>query len=374
MSVELLNKLSDKKLARLTTQEIDEALRLLPEALDIIESLPDAEDKISALNERFGFLKNSLLHLAAKFADVTSTQRILEIAEGDRQIINARNEGLFTPLHFIAHSGDPVVAQLLLEAGAENNPQASLENRHWTPIHYAAKFGHDSVVETLINSGVNKETATAFGLTPLLVAAEFGQQRVLDLMLKIGANKNAKTIKENHCMNALHYAATGNFIEMAVDLLKAGIERNYKTNSGLDALDFAIQCNHPEMAALLLTWGIGNIDEAFKHASELKSANCKTRLKDYVEAKKNFFNSDWLTRFSSEIVATLKQCNRQNLGEIEVKLPHNVSFTAYGILALKRRTGFFRKRDEKFLHFCKHHGPSDLTNVLNHLEQIAPKN
>ncbi len=373
MNTELLNKISDKKLTRITTKEIDEAAQILSDSVNEIESLPTEEEKITQLNLRFGFLENSILHLAAKFADVTSTEKILKIADGNSEIINARDTGLFTPLHFVAHSGDPMVAKLLLEAGAENNPQASTEHRRWTPIHYAAQFGHASVIEELINSGVDKETRTGFGLTPLVVGAEFGQINVVQLMLGLGVNKNAQTIEDNYKMNALHYAAVGNFCDLAKLLLRSGIDRNQTTSLNLSALDLAIQSDHSEMVALLLYWGIGDMDSALNLATENKSIASLEKIKNYLNARKNFFDAGWVKKSAPELISALKKCNRENLSSTNISPSITAPFNICGILSLKHQTGFFSKSDETFVQFCIANKMMDVVAALRAAEQMIPK-
>lgn len=372
MSEQILNRISDKKLAKITTQEIDEASRILPEAIADIESTTNEEERISYLNSRFGFLENSLLHLAAKFADATSVEKIIGIAAGNSEIINSTNKDLFTPLHFAAHSGDPMVAQLLIDAGAKTNPQSSASNRFWTPIHYAAQFGHAAVVKALIDSGVDKEEKTGFDLTPLIIAVEFNQISVLQLMLEIGADKDAQTIAENHSMNALHYAAVGNFCDVAEILLAAGVDREQETISDFDALDLAVQSDNTEMVSLLLKWGVGDIDSAFKLATQLKSVNSLDRIKGYVEAKKNLFNPIWLKKFAPELISELKKCSRANLNEIEISPSLMTPLNIYGILALNRETGLFSKNEESLVQFCIKNKIMDVASIIRTVEQMIP--
>ncbi|MBM3579739.1 MAG: hypothetical protein FJX34_03080, partial [Alphaproteobacteria bacterium] len=343
MNTDILNKFSDKKFARLTQQDMVEAGAAVDAAVAEIEALPD-EQKGAALGTKFGFLQDTILHLAAKCGNEEAVVKILQmVLDRNQEVVNARNGGLFTALHFAAHSGDALVAHALIEAGAETNPQASVENRRWTPIHYAAQFGHAGVVEALINAGVDKETVTGFGLTPLVIAAEFGKLEVLQHMLSINANKNAQTIEANHCMNALHYAVVGNFRDVTIALLKAGIERNQKTNSGMDALDFAVEANNAAMVSLLLSWGIGNLHEALKSAEGYGSKEVAGQIKNYSAAHKNIFDSGWMKTHDGELLADLKKFTEDNLDQDKVMLSFNTTFNAYGILALKHKVGLFTK-------------------------------
>lgn len=375
MNKELLNKLSDKRLTRIENNDIEEAKKIFAEVIDELSNSKTIEERVTRLDEKYGFLENSLLHLAAKFGDEFSTASILDLVsdspEAMQSIINTRNRELFTPIHYAAHSGNPMVAEALIAGGAENNPQASIEHRFWTPIHYAAKFGHAEIVEILINSGVDKETRTGFGLTPLIVGAEFGKIDVVKLMLKLDANKNAQTIADNHNMNALHYAAVGDFKDVAVALLQAGINRNQTTDNGLTALDFAIKSDHSEMVSLLIFWGIGDLDNALQIATENNSFEALEVIKSYIGIKKNFFDKKWLQNHSEELIKSIKNCSRENLGLVSILSTSKLSFNAYGLLNLKRQTGLFSKKDENLIEFCINNKLMDLVAVLRAVEAMA---
>ncbi|MBU6141416.1 MAG: ankyrin repeat domain-containing protein [Proteobacteria bacterium] len=373
MNTQLLDKISNQKLTTITTKQLDEASQILFDSMNEIDALPSEEEKLNHLKLRFGFLQNSLLHLAAKFANVDLAEKILKIVGRDFKIINARNDELFTPLHLAARVGDPIITNLLLEFGAETGPQASNENRRWAPIHYAAKFGHTSVIETLISYGADKETKTGFGLTPLIIGAEFGQNEVVSLMLELGADKNAKTIEENYNMNALHYAAIGGFCDLAELLLNYGINPNQETSLGLSALDLAIKSHHSEMVDLLLFWGVGDLDKAFFIATESKNSDSLKKIKTYLNARKKFFDSKWLRNCESELIMELEKCSEENLGSNNISPLAEAPLNIYGILALKHRIGFFLKSDETFVGFCFRKEVKDVANKIHEIEGMFPK-
>lgn len=375
MNKEILNKLSDKRLNKVGASDLEQAKKIFTQVIEELSALQTIEEKLTKLDEKYGFLENSLMHLTAKFGDELSTATILDLIsespEAMQSVVNTRNRELFTAMHYAAHSGNSMLAEALLAGGAENNPQASIEHRLWTPIHYAAKFGYTEIVEILINSGVDKETKTGFGLTPLLVGAEFGKVNVVKLMLKLGADKDAQTIADNHHMNALDYAAVGNFKDLAITLLQAGINRNHKTNNDLTALDFAIQSDHGEIVSLLISWGIGNLDYALQIANENKSLNSLESIKSYLAIRKNLFDKKWLQNNAQELIASLKNCSRENLGLINIFPALEPGFNAYGILNLKRQTGLFSKKDESLIEFCIDNKLIDLASVLRAIEALA---
>ena len=72
------------------------------------------------------------------------------------------------PLHAAARNGHLNPVKLLLEAGAETDPQTEADRI--TPLHFASAGGHMDVVQFLVDAGADKEKASDRGLTPLLLA------------------------------------------------------------------------------------------------------------------------------------------------------------------------------------------------------------
>ncbi len=368
--LDILEKNSDKKLDKISPQEIAETKNLITDLVNEIAALDSVEEKKEFLNFQFGSLKNNILHLAAKFGDEGSTAKILQISGADKNYIDSKNTGFFTPLHFAACSGSVAVAQLLLSAGAEKNPQASAENRKWVPLHYAAQFGHAQVVEALISAGVDKETKTGFGLTPLIVAAEFGQKNVVEFLLKIRADKNARTVEDNHSMNALHYAAVGNFIDVVLLFLDDGVDIEAETNLGFSALEIAAKSGHAKVVFLLLSWGASKAEAIQKNFKEIKSEEVKKEISAYVAAKKNLFNAKWLKTFAPTLIESLAKFDKNNLGEAKVIISPEVSYNAHAILALKSEFGLVKKTTKNLDQFAAENKISELVSALENLRKI----
>lgn len=371
MSIEILTKLSEKRLEKISGFDLEEGKKIISDEIDQIKTLDVNEDKIARLRARYGFIENTVLHLAAKFGDETSTARILdilsEIPEEMLEAVNSRNHGLFTPLHFAAHSGNPLVAEALIAGGAENNPQASIENRRWTPIHYAAKYGHAQVVEVLINSGVDKETVTGFGLTPLIVGAEFGKFSVVEMMINLKANINARTIEDNHRMNALHYAAVGNFLDIGKILLRSGIDRKQKTSSNMSALELAIESDNSEFVELMLSWDLSEIEDAKTLAKQSNAEKSLKKLSEYSELKQNFFSEKFLKSYQETLIQLLKTCNKSNAPLVNLSPNIGASLNIFGLVSASREVGFISKKQENFISFCESKGFNEVASLLNSL-------
>ena len=362
--LDLLEKNSDKKLNKISAEEIAQTKKIIADMVGEIESLQDAEEKKVFLEFKFGVLQNNILHLAAKFFDDVSVTKILQIAGNDKNYLDSRNHGFFTPLHIAAQSGAVAVVKILLDAGCDKNPQASQENRGWVPIHYASQFGYVEIAQFLIESGVDKETKTGFGLTPLVIAAEFGQAKLVEFLLKIGADKNVQTIEDNHRMNALHYAAIGNHIDVLLLLLDAGIDVNKETDQSLNTLEMAAKINHAKICFILLSWGAQKMEEALKIAKQVKAEEVVKEIELYVKAKKNLFDAKWLKNFAPNLILILEKFDKNNLGEAKIIISPEVSFNAYGILALKQSFGLIKKTEKTLLQFAEENKIADLAEAL----------
>lgn len=365
-----LDKSSEKILNRISPQEIEEAKKAISALFEEIFNCDDAAQAEELFNSKFGASKNSILHLAAKFNDADVTNKILDLAAGDQKILDAQNSELYTPLHFAAIVGNVEIVKMLLQAGVANNLPTSAQTRKWVPIHFAAKHGHVETVIALLEAGVDKEVKTGFGLTPLVVAAEFGQVAVFKFLLENGANKDVQTIEDNYHMTALHYAVIGGFTDIVLMLLSSGANRNARITSGYSALDYAAKSDNWQLVSLLLIWGVPKMEDAQKIAKEFQSQRATEEIEKYIAAKKNLFHASWLKDFSSKFIAMLAEFKKENLGEAKIILSPDVSFNAYGILALQHEIGLFKKVPKTLKEFCGENKITDVFQALAKLEVL----
>jgi hypothetical protein len=360
----LLETKSGKEFLQLTKQEIDEIKRDISAEVARLVTLDAAAQMQTLMDLRFGILRNTLLHLACEFSNEVDVATILQLAGGKVEIINAKNADFFTAIHFVAITGNENIAKLLFNAKINPNVPASQKRRSWMPIHYAAKYNRVKVMELLIANGVDKETVTGFGLTPFVIASEFGRIDMLKFLLGAGSNKNARTSEDNYCMNALHYAAVGNFIEVAKFLLKSGVERNVETTSGFSALDFAAKSDNYEMVKLLAEWGAGDLELAYKAAKEDGVEKSLELLKQYIDAKKKVFDGKWIVQNESMIAKILTQATLENVGEKKITVS-DVEFNPLGLVSLKQTSGIlFMKKTKTFIEFAFEKTVSELPLAL----------
>ena len=96
----------------------------------------------------------------------------------------ATNPGGFTPLHAAAYAGDPAIAELLIEHGADVNAKSELLV---TPLHAAAEEDHADLVKLLIARGALVDAKEAGGYTPLTRATLKQRTDVMVLLKRNGA-------------------------------------------------------------------------------------------------------------------------------------------------------------------------------------------
>ncbi|HEY5910392.1 MAG TPA: ankyrin repeat domain-containing protein [Verrucomicrobiae bacterium] len=188
-------------------------------------------------------------------AEEEEIRRIQVMTKDSPDLINAKPDNGLAPLNSAASKGHLVVAQFLLEHGADievKNPGDG-----WLPIHYAANFGHKSIVELLLGHKARVDATTGDGKTPLHLAAEKGFRSVVEALLERGANVNAKAAD----VTPLHLAVGNGFRAVAESLLAKGADPNVsapyvrvaRENKSGTPLHLAVGRGDLPMAELLVT-------------------------------------------------------------------------------------------------------------------------
>ncbi len=398
---------SGKTLAKISPENLATARVLIAQYVEILINKIDGEEAKNILAEP----RQNILHIAAKFGDVAGVEKIMNFANNDlskgaegggaKYYANLYDENFFTPLHYAAKNGWSEVLKILLENGANASPKSAPKDREWTPIHYAAKEGYLEIVKILISNRVDKEIKTSFGLTPLLVAAEFGHAEIVKFLLTEKAEKNAKTIPDNHCMNALHYAAVGGFADVVQVLLDAGIDKELKTTSGITALHFAVSSGNAEVVKillmsgvdkevktalghdilylaaskgkkevllLLLKWGIGDLEMAAHAARDNSNHEIVVEIERYQKAIKNLFS---LKNLPLDLVGVIKSFTKETLSQEKIILENDIRFNAYGILGIKQKIGIIKKEILSLEQVAEKNGDDNLMKALELLRKIV---
>ena len=183
-----------------------------------------------------------LFALENSFKDVA---KLLLEEEADDRIAGGRYCN-WLPIHVSAKRGyQDVVAQLLLEGGAEINMQ---DRFRMTPLHWASHSGHCGVAKLLLESGADLNIQCRSGYTPLKIAAMNGRIDVVKLFLKRGAETNRANQDGS---TPLHFASLFGYKDVVQLLLDAGAEINMVTHTGHTPLGYATQRGHTNVVYLL---------------------------------------------------------------------------------------------------------------------------
>lgn len=342
--------------------------------LDDIIKNQGSNDKLQDYIKNFTFseLKISILHVLVKFDSEESFKNIISIfANEDRDWVDIGDINSFTCLHQACIGGRFEMVKLLLSLGADINLSSSITTRKWTPIHFASRSGSKEIVEELIKAGVNKEVKTSFGLTPLHVACEFGRENVVKYLLDLKVNKNEITNDENQNITPLHYAVVGNFDNLVKILLDNHVDINKKNGADCDSLEMASKADNIKMMELLIGYGANNIDNALQEAQENNCDQAVIFLKNFITIRDKLFNSTELKKVSNDLEVKINDYNDSNLSEFKLNLFNSFNFNAYGICAIKKSMGLFKKKDFNLREFAEMKGIKNLSSSLLKLENTV---
>lgn len=150
------------------------------------------------------------------------------------ETIDAMDKDGFTPLALASFNGHVIVAQLLLDHGADvEGGNQTLQ----TPLHMACIRGHYEMVRFLLQRGANINAVNWFGYSPLDLASHYAQLEVTYLLLMRGANVDAKHGETGY--TALHWACQLSHMEIARALADMGANVNEKNAMGSTPLHCA---------------------------------------------------------------------------------------------------------------------------------------
>jgi ankyrin repeat protein len=197
---------------------------------------------------------------------------VTDLIEARADLLSAESPSGLSPLLFAAYYHRPHMAALLIElgapvsvfeaaaAGAEDRLHAALEADPellhavspdgFSLLGLCAFFGHSLLAQTLLNLGadVNTVSRNAMQGTPLHSAAAGSHAPLLHLLLAAGADPNAV---QHGGYTPLHSAAQNGQAELVHALLQAGADPEARTEEGQTALELAQENLHPGVAALL---------------------------------------------------------------------------------------------------------------------------
>lgn len=120
--------------------------------------------------------------------------RARELLERQPELASAWSADGFNPLHLAAFFGQPQVAELLLERGAQVSAPAKNPMKV-TPLHSALATQQRAVVRLLLEHGAAVNAKQEGGWTPLHTAADRGDTEMIKALLAKGADR--KLASEN---------------------------------------------------------------------------------------------------------------------------------------------------------------------------------
>lgn len=130
--------------------------------------------------------------------DSTAVAKLLKEGASPNQ-----TDGFYTsPLVAAARTGNPIIAKLLLDAGAAVDAPVTKKGR--TPLMVALAYeGGITITKLFVQYGANVNAVAEDGTTPLIIAAAGAKLNVVEFLLSKGANPKAV---DNNQMTAYKYA------------------------------------------------------------------------------------------------------------------------------------------------------------------------
>jgi ankyrin repeat protein len=183
-------------------------------------------------------------------AIVGHTDKVAAFLKQDPKLINARDSGGRTALHWAALYGQEKVMELLLAEKADVN---SLDEDGFTPLHWAATFNQGDAVKVLLaNKADTNLKVPKYGWTALRLTVIHGHMAAAEALLNGGADPN---VKDEENIPLLHQAVIRGKKEMVELLLDKKADVNKKDSEGETALDEAVEQGNKEIIELLRQHG-----------------------------------------------------------------------------------------------------------------------
>ncbi len=188
----------------------------------------------------------------------------------------ASTDALDSPLADAAMQGDVAGVRALLAGGADVN---AARGDGMTALHWAAETGNPEIAEILVNAGAILEVTTRLGAyTPLHVAGRRGAAGVVRVLLDAGADARAVAATGS---TPLHLISGAGSAEGARHLLDAGVEVDARAGDARQTpLMFAAASDRADVVGLLLERGADpNV------ATKLMEAATRTEVDNYARER-----------------------------------------------------------------------------------------
>lgn len=216
----------------------DDYLSRPPEGID-----PWASEQARADLEQQGFeFTAGRFHKAVERNNFEVVQLYLKAGMS----VDTPGEAGWTPLMVASFNGNEMVAEYLLEHGA--NPFFT-DTAGYMPLHWAAFNGFVRVTAILLGKRVPANAADPYGWTPLLQASAQGHLKVCEMLIKSGANAGCADVEG---WTPLHKAVANRHVDIVRLLLQHGGDVRAAHKSGMTPIKIAHQKGFTEIYQLLL--------------------------------------------------------------------------------------------------------------------------
>ncbi|MEV7618694.1 ankyrin repeat domain-containing protein [Microbacterium sp. NPDC089321] len=155
-----------------------------------------------------------------------------------------------TPLIQVTKQNQPLLARVLIDAGADVNAKDSMQD---SAFLYAGAEGLDEILTLTIEAGADVTSTNRYGGTALIPASEHGHVSTVKMLIAAGVpvdhvNKLGWT--------AMHEAIILNDggpdqVETVRLLLEAGADPDITENDGLTSRELAVQKGYDEIVAVI---------------------------------------------------------------------------------------------------------------------------
>jgi ankyrin repeat protein len=209
----------------------------------------------------------SLIGAACLSAAMASTPLIDAVKRGDatavkamlakKADVNGTDADGSTALHWAAQENQPVIAGMLIDAGAKVNAGTRY---NITPLALAAKSGSAAIIERLLKAGVDPNSTSGEGETALMTASLNGNLETVKTLLVHEAKVNS--VEPFRGQTALMWAAGEGNAKAAELLVEFGGNVKAKSKNGFTAFLFAVRNHRTDAAKILLDHGANVGDTA----------------------------------------------------------------------------------------------------------------
>lgn len=243
-------------LMRNTCTELCELSYWQSATLETLHATLDAGVNLNGHDER----GDTPLHWVAASKDPNLAQTLIDAGA----VVNVVNESGFTPLSIALDSGNLALMKVLLENDANLYLRG---DRFGTLLHSAVSWEHTDIVMYLLEMGLSPYEVNVDGNTPIQKTAHRHDPEIMALLLAdrspgLAMLENAIQLSSLDQANrngetALHWAVFfGNSgFEVAKMLLDIGANPNIQDEDGQTPLHKAVRVGGPEIISLLIRFG-----------------------------------------------------------------------------------------------------------------------